>query len=85
MDLMNVFYLLDVVNILIGIVCLYDVDNYYMMYQIVINLIIRMLYIKYYGSNELVVLKFIDDLINRKDMMIFKFEKYIIIRKLNDN
>lgn len=32
MDLMNVFYLLDVVNILIGIVCLYDVDNYYMMY-----------------------------------------------------
>lgn len=44
-----------------------------------------MLYIKYYGSNELVVLKFIDDLINRKDMMIFKFEKYIIIRKLNDN
>ncbi|MDN8685727.1 choloylglycine hydrolase, partial [Staphylococcus aureus] len=43
------------------------------------------LYIKYYGSNELVALKLTDDLINRKDMTIFKPEKHIIIRKLNDN
>ncbi|MFT1770218.1 choloylglycine hydrolase, partial [Staphylococcus aureus] len=45
----------------------------------------RTLYIKYYGSNEIVALKLTDDLINRKDMTIFKPEKHITIRKLNDN
>ena len=85
MDLMNTFYLLDAVNIPIGIVRPHDADNHYTMYQTVINLTTRTLYIKYYGSNELVALKLTDDLINRKDMTIFKPEKHITIRKLNDN
>lgn len=63
----------------------HDADNHYTMYQTVINLTTRTLYIKYYGSNELVALKLTDDLINRKDMTIFKPEKHITIRKLNDN
>lgn len=85
MDLMNAFYLLDAVHIPIGIVRPHDADNHYTMYQTVINLTTRTLYIKYYGSNEIVVLKLTDDLINRKDMTIFKPEKHITIRKLNDN
>ncbi|MDU3836964.1 MAG: linear amide C-N hydrolase, partial [Staphylococcus aureus] len=75
----------DAVNIPIGIVRPHDADNHYTMYQTVINLTTRTLYIKYYGSNELVALKLTDDLINRKDMTIFKPEKHITIRKLNDN
>ncbi len=35
----------------------HDADNHYTMYQTVINLTTRTLYIKYYGSNELVALK----------------------------
>lgn len=85
MDLMNAFYLLDAVNIPVGIVRPHDADSHYTMYQTVINLTTRTLYIKYYGSNEIVELKLTDDLIRKKDMTIFKPETHLVVKKLNED
>ncbi|MCU5745448.1 choloylglycine hydrolase family protein [Staphylococcus sp. SQ8-PEA] len=83
-DFWNAFKLLDAVSIPQGAVRTDDGVNLYTLYQTVINLSTRTLYVRHYTSNQIAELQMSEDLLNRDHLTLFSPIERVNTFKLND-
>lgn len=83
-DLLNAFKLLNAVSIPKGTVRPQDSESHYTLYQTVLNLTTRTLYIKYYNSNEITALQLTEELINKDEMTMYEPKSRLAIQSLNE-
>lgn len=82
-DVLDAFKLLDSVSIPKGAVLDENEDLHYTLYQTVLNLTTRKLYIKWYDTNQITELALTETLIAHDEMTIYEPVEGLITNKLN--
>ncbi|MEB8103813.1 choloylglycine hydrolase family protein [Staphylococcus xylosus] len=82
-DILNAFKLLENVSIPKGAVRDEEAALHYTLYQTVLNLTTRIMYIKWYDSNQITELQLTEDLLNKKELTIFEPVSGLVTKQLN--
>ncbi|MCE4995691.1 choloylglycine hydrolase family protein [Staphylococcus xylosus] len=82
-DILNAFKLLENVSIPKGAVRDEEAALHYTLYQTVLNLTTRIMYIKWYDSNQITELQLTEDLLNKKELTIFEPVSGLVTNRLN--
>lgn len=82
-DILNAFKLLEIISIPKGAVRDEEAALHYTLYQTVLNLTTRTMYIKWYDSNQVTDLQLTETLLNKKDLTIFEPVSGLITNSLN--
>lgn len=82
-DILNAFKLLENVSIPKGAVRDEEAALHYTLYQTVLNLTTRIMYIKWYDSNQIIELQLTEDLLNKKELTIFEPVSGLVTKQLN--
>ncbi|NWK83372.1 choloylglycine hydrolase family protein [Staphylococcus sp. GSSP0090] len=83
-DILNAFKLLEIVSVPKGAVRDESAGIHYTLYQTVLNLTTRTMYIKWYDSNQITELQLTENLLDKEDITIFEPSSGLVTNRLND-